>query len=41
LSQALEEAPPLSILALRGLGKERWKGVDPGKHVARERQAWD
>jgi plasmid stability protein len=41
LSEALETARPLSILALRGLGKEHWRGVDAGAHVERERAAWD
>jgi hypothetical protein len=31
----------VSILALRGLGKERWTGVDAVKHVAEERRGWD
>ena len=41
LSQALDEEPRLSILDLKGLGKARWRGVDPAAHVARERRAWD
>ena len=41
LAQALERPEPLSILALRGLGKERWKGIDAARHVDRERRAWD
>jgi plasmid stability protein len=41
LGEALDEAPALSILELRGLGKARWRGVDPAKHVARERRSWD
>jgi plasmid stability protein len=41
LSAALEEPEPLSILELRGLGREVWKGVAPEKHVARERRSWD
>jgi plasmid stability protein len=41
LSQVLEEAPPLSLLELRGLGKARWRAVDPAAHVARERRSWD
>jgi len=40
LSRALEEPAPLSILELRGLGKELWRDVDAGAHVARERTAW-
>lgn len=41
LRAALETPKPLSILDLKGLGKEHWKGVDPSKHVARERRSWD
>ena len=37
LSAALETANPLSILELRGLGKEHWEGIDASAHVARER----
>jgi plasmid stability protein len=40
LEQALEPATPLSILELRGLGKELWRGVDGASHVERERTAW-
>ena len=41
LSQALDVETPLSILELKGLGKGRWRGVDPAAHVARERRSWD
>jgi plasmid stability protein len=41
LSQALEESEPRSILELRGLGKERWRGVNAARHVTRERRSWD
>ena len=41
LSDALETPKPLSILDLRGLGKEHWRGVDPSKHITRERSSWD
>jgi hypothetical protein len=41
LSDALETPKPLSILDLRGLGKEHWKGIEPWKHVKRERASWD
>jgi plasmid stability protein len=39
LSRALEPATH-SILDLRGLGKELWRGVDAASHVANERTAW-
>ena len=29
------------ILALRGLGKEIWKGVDPDDYVRRLREGWE
>lgn len=32
-----EEDP---ILALRGLGKEVWKGVDPDEYVEKLREGW-
>jgi hypothetical protein len=41
LSDALETRKPFSILDLKGLGKEHWRGVDPSKHVERERASWD
>jgi plasmid stability protein len=41
LADALEAEEPLSILDLRGLGRERWKGVNATRHVSRERRAWD
>lgn len=41
LSQTLREPAPLSILELRGLGKEIWRGIDPAEHVERERRSWD
>ena len=41
LSQALEPPPPQSIVALRGLGKEVWRGIDPARHVDAERRSWD
>jgi plasmid stability protein len=41
LSDALETPKPLSILELRGLGKEYWKDVQSSTHVDRERSAWD
>jgi plasmid stability protein len=41
LTQALEEANTHSILELRGLGKELWKGVDAAAHVDAERRSWD
>lgn len=40
LAQALEPAPPVSILELRGLGKELWKDVDAASHIKNERDAW-
>ena len=41
LSDALETAKPLSILELKGLGKEHWQEIDAMKHIARERNSWD
>jgi plasmid stability protein len=41
LDEALESPEPLSILSLRGLGKEQWAGVEPAAHVEDERASWD
>jgi len=41
LAEALESSEPLSILDLKGLGKEHWRGVQPSKHVKKERASWD
>ena len=41
LSDALDTLNPLSILELKGLGKEHWLKIDAAKHVGRERARWD
>ena len=41
LSEALEASKPLSILELRGLGKEYWQGIAAAAHVESERASWD
>lgn len=41
LNEALVAPKPISILELRGLGKELWGDVDAAAHVKRERNAWD
>lgn len=41
LSEALEPRQELSILDLRGLGKEIWDGIDAAGHIRRERESWD
>lgn len=41
LDDALEAPDSLSILALRGLGKEQWTGIDAVAHVESERRSWD
>jgi len=41
LGDALETPEALSILDLKGLGKEYWRGVNPSKHIERERASWD
>ena len=33
--------PKRSILELRGLGKEIWKGIDAQKYVNQERDSWN
>jgi plasmid stability protein len=41
LDDALETPDPLSILTLRGLGKEQWTGIEAAAHVQAERKSWD
>jgi len=41
LGKALNPPPQLSILELKGLGKEHWQALDAAEHVARERDSWD
>lgn len=41
LAAALETPEPLSILDLKGLGKEHWRAVDATEHVDKERASWD
>jgi plasmid stability protein len=41
LTGALETPKPLSILDLKGLGKDHWHKVDPSKHIQEERSSWD
>jgi plasmid stability protein len=40
LTQALEPAEALSIMELRGLGKELWRGIDAASYVEDERAGW-
>lgn len=41
LDEATRPPETVSILELRGLGKEIWKGIDPAVHVNEERGSWD
>jgi plasmid stability protein len=41
IDEVIGQREPLSILDLRGLGKEHWKGVDAVSHVQAERESWD
>jgi plasmid stability protein len=41
LTEALDTPRRLSILELKGLGKECWRGADAAAHVERERASWD
>lgn len=41
LETTLGEQEPVSLLRLRGLGKEIWAEIDAGAHVAAERDSWD
>ena len=40
LAEATEERAPLSILGLKGLGKEVWQDLDPSEYVEQERRSW-
>jgi plasmid stability protein len=40
LDDVLESPQPVSILTLRGLGKEQWAGIEPAAHVEAERKSW-
>jgi plasmid stability protein len=41
LSEVLDSPKRLSIIDLKGLGKEHWRGVDAAQHVDKERKSWD
>ena len=41
LTDVTENPTSVSIVELRGLGKEAWEGVDPTAHVDTERRSWD
>ena len=41
LDDVLESPDLLSILTLRGLGKEQWTGIEAAAHVEAERKSWD
>ena len=41
LDAALHTPASLSVLELRGLGKDLWTDVDAVAHVQQERAAWD
>ena len=41
LLQREVDREPRSLLELRGLGREAWKGVDAARWVAEERNAWE
>ena len=41
LDDLLEPRQPLSVLSLRGLGKEEWAGLEASAHIAAERKSWD
>ncbi len=41
LTGALDSPKRLSILDLKGLGKEHWRDLDAAEHVDKERASWD
>jgi len=41
LGRAVEEPEVRSLLELKGLGKELWRGIDVERYLEEERSAWD
>lgn len=41
LDQALGPEKNLSIMGLKGLGKEIWAGIDAAEYIREERDSWD
>lgn len=41
LEKVTETLEPVSLLELRGLGKECWEGVDAVEYIRKERDSWD
>ena len=41
LRQYMQEEEPLSLMDLKGLGREKWQAADTGDHVEAERSSWD
>jgi plasmid stability protein len=40
LEEAVSQPAAVSLLELRGLGKEMWVGIDAQKFVDEERESW-
>ena len=40
LDRAVEDREAVSLLGLKGLGKEAWKGIEAARHVDEERESW-
>lgn len=36
-----QDAKPIDMLSLAGLGAEVWRGIDVGQYLERERVSWD
>jgi plasmid stability protein len=41
LNETLDATERLSLLELRGLGKEQWQAITAAEHVDDERRSWD
>ena len=41
LNRAVDEPEMSSLLELKGLGKELWRGIDAARYLDEERSAWD
>lgn len=41
LHQTMDQKERISIMALEGLGKELWEGIDAAEYIRQERDSWD
>ena len=41
LDRNVDQVRNLSIMGLRGLGKELWEGIDAAEYIREERDSWE